>query len=94
MWQQTILREFCKEKGILITAYSPLGAKGTPWGKNWVMECEVLKEIAKKKGKTIAQVLIFIFLILTNMHTVYKHKKSLIRSIYMIILFWVFNHNH
>lgn len=58
LWRQTKLREFCKEKGILITAYSPLGAKGTLWGTNWVMECEVLKEIAQNKGKTIAQVLI------------------------------------
>ncbi|XP_015869887.3 non-functional NADPH-dependent codeinone reductase 2 [Ziziphus jujuba] len=56
LWRQTKLREFCKEKGILITAYSPLGAKGTLWGTNWVMECEVLKEIAQNKGKTIAQV--------------------------------------
>ena len=56
LWQQKELGEYCKENGILITAYSPLGAKGTLWGTNRVMECEVLKEIADKKGKTIAQV--------------------------------------
>ncbi|GMY18116.1 non-functional NADPH-dependent codeinone reductase 2-like [Fagus crenata] len=56
LWQQKRLREFCEEKGILITAYSPLGGKGTPWGTNRVMECDVLKEIADAKGKTIAQV--------------------------------------
>ncbi|KAF8398864.1 hypothetical protein HHK36_014728 [Tetracentron sinense] len=56
LWQQKKLREFCKEKGIHITAYSPLGAKGAPWGTNQVMECEVLKEIAKARGKTVAQV--------------------------------------
>ncbi|XP_030553457.1 non-functional NADPH-dependent codeinone reductase 2-like isoform X2 [Rhodamnia argentea] len=56
LWQQQKLRQFCKEKGIHITAYSPLGAKGTLWGTNRVMECEVLQEIAKAKGKTLAQV--------------------------------------
>ncbi|KAF3432037.1 hypothetical protein FNV43_RR26776 [Rhamnella rubrinervis] len=56
LWQQTKLREFCKEKGILITGYSPLGASGARWGSNRVMGCEVLKEIAQKKGKSIAQV--------------------------------------
>ncbi|GMY18118.1 non-functional NADPH-dependent codeinone reductase 2 [Fagus crenata] len=56
LWQQKRLREFCEEKRILITAYSPLGGKGTPWGTNRVMECDVLKEIADAKGKTIAQV--------------------------------------
>ncbi|XP_042500056.1 non-functional NADPH-dependent codeinone reductase 2-like isoform X2 [Macadamia integrifolia] len=56
LWHQKKLREFCKEKGIHITAYSPLGAKGTLWGTNRVMESEVLKEIAEARGKTIAQV--------------------------------------
>ncbi|XP_030553447.1 non-functional NADPH-dependent codeinone reductase 2-like [Rhodamnia argentea] len=56
LWQQQKLREFCKEKGIHITAFSPLGAKGSFWGTNRVMECEVLQEIAKAKGKTLAQV--------------------------------------
>ncbi|KAF7846987.1 hypothetical protein BT93_L3509 [Corymbia citriodora subsp. variegata] len=56
MWQQQKLREFCKEKGIHLTAYSPLGAKGTLWGTDRVMESKVLQEIAKAKGKTLAQV--------------------------------------
>ncbi|KAL7260164.1 hypothetical protein ACSBR1_005935 [Camellia fascicularis] len=38
------------------TAYSPLGAKGTRWGTNLVMDCEILREIAEAKGKTVAQV--------------------------------------
>ncbi|XWS68938.1 hypothetical protein CRYUN_Cryun04dG0136300 [Craigia yunnanensis] len=50
------LREFCKENGILLTAYAPLGAQGTIWGNNRVLECELLKEIAKGKGKTVAQI--------------------------------------
>lgn len=56
LWQQKKLVDFCKEKGIHITAYSPLGAKGTPWGTNQVLENQVLKEIAEAKGKTVAQV--------------------------------------
>ncbi|KAJ9708651.1 hypothetical protein PVL29_000600 [Vitis rotundifolia] len=56
LWQQKKLREFSAEKGIHITAYSPLGARGTPWGGDRVMECQVLKEIAQARGKTIAQV--------------------------------------
>ncbi|XP_031273458.1 non-functional NADPH-dependent codeinone reductase 2-like [Pistacia vera] len=56
VWQQKKLREFCEEKGIHITAYSPLGAKGVVWGTNRVMDSQVLKEIAIAKGKTVAQV--------------------------------------
>ncbi|KAL5539167.1 hypothetical protein UlMin_042946 [Ulmus minor] len=55
-WQQKQLREFCKEKGIHITAYSPLGASGTKWGDNRVIASDVLEEIAKTKGKTTAQI--------------------------------------
>ncbi|XP_002285230.1 D-galacturonate reductase [Vitis vinifera] len=55
-WQQKDLREFCKAKGIQITAYSPLGGVGTQWGDDRVMGCDVLKDIAKAKGKTTAQV--------------------------------------
>ncbi|TYJ45187.1 hypothetical protein E1A91_A02G038600v1 [Gossypium mustelinum] len=56
MWQQKKLRKFCEEKGIVVEAYSPLGARGTAWGTNQVMECDVLKEIAQAKGKSVAQV--------------------------------------
>ncbi|KAF5175312.1 Non-functional nadph-dependent codeinone reductase [Thalictrum thalictroides] len=56
VWQQNKLREFCKSKGIVITAFSPLGAKGTTWGTNKVMDSEVLNEIAQAKGRTHAQV--------------------------------------
>ncbi|OVA09113.1 Aldo/keto reductase [Macleaya cordata] len=56
LWQQKKLREFCKANGILITAYSPLGAKGTPWGSSGVMDSEVLHHIAKSRGKSIAQI--------------------------------------
>ncbi|THG06462.1 hypothetical protein TEA_029106 [Camellia sinensis var. sinensis] len=33
-----------------------VGARGTLWGTNQVMDCEILKEIAEAKGKTVAQV--------------------------------------
>lgn len=56
LWNQKQLREFCKEKGIHVTAYSPLGANGTKWGDNRIVECDVLDEIAKARGKTTAQV--------------------------------------
>ncbi|XP_054820055.1 NAD(P)H-dependent 6'-deoxychalcone synthase-like [Prosopis cineraria] len=55
-WQQKNLREYCKAKGIIITAYSPLGAKGASWGTNEVMDNEVLREIAQAHGKSVAQV--------------------------------------
>ncbi|XP_057725651.1 NAD(P)H-dependent 6'-deoxychalcone synthase-like [Arachis stenosperma] len=55
-WQQKNLREYCKTKNIVITAYSPLGAKGTSWGSNDVMDSELLEQIAQAHGKTVAQV--------------------------------------
>ncbi|KAF3973242.1 hypothetical protein CMV_003326 [Castanea mollissima] len=56
LWQQKDLREFCKAKGIHITAYSPLGSRGAKWGDSDSLEYKVLEEIAKAKGKTVAQV--------------------------------------
>ncbi|KAI3516857.1 hypothetical protein L1887_15961 [Cichorium endivia] len=56
LWQQKKLNEFCKKNDILLTAYSPLGASGTIWGHNRVLECDVLQDIAKYKGKTVAQI--------------------------------------
>jgi diketogulonate reductase-like aldo/keto reductase len=62
LWQQKKIREFCEEKGIHVTAYSPLGAKGMLWGTNNVMECQVLKEIAAARGKSMAQVYIHTYI--------------------------------
>ncbi|KAI4329956.1 hypothetical protein MLD38_028278 [Melastoma candidum] len=56
VWQQTKLREFCKEKGIHVSAWSPLGANGAAWGSLAVMESAVLKEIADRRGLTVPQV--------------------------------------
>lgn len=40
--------------GIMIAAYSPLGAAGASWGTKGVIESQVLKEIAKSKGRSVA----------------------------------------
>ena len=55
-WQQKKLIKFCKDNGVVVVAYAPLGAVGTFYGTNRVMESEVLKEIAEARGKTVAQV--------------------------------------
>lgn len=58
LWQQKKLRKFCSDRGIHVTAYSPIGGQSLPGSRNLLMESEVLEEIAKAKGKTLAQVLI------------------------------------
>ena len=55
-WQQKKLRDYCQAKGITITAYSPLGAKGARWGTNDVLDNELLKEIADAHGKSAREV--------------------------------------
>ncbi|KAK1381416.1 Non-functional NADPH-dependent codeinone reductase 2 [Heracleum sosnowskyi] len=55
-WQQGKLREFCQANGMKIAAYSPLGAAGAFWGTKGVLESVILMEIAKSKGKSVAQV--------------------------------------
>ncbi|XWS22926.1 hypothetical protein CRYUN_Cryun29cG0077600 [Craigia yunnanensis] len=56
LWQQKKLREFCKARDIHVSAFSPLGANNTKWGDNRILDCHVLEEIAKAKGKTTAQI--------------------------------------
>lgn len=55
-WQQKKLIEFCNAKGIVVVAYSPLGAAGTFYGTNRVLNSPVLNQIAKARGKSVAQV--------------------------------------
>jgi diketogulonate reductase-like aldo/keto reductase len=50
--QQEIV-DFCKEKGILITAYSPLGSTGSP-----MFKAEPVVKLAEKKGVTPAAILL------------------------------------
>ncbi|KAG5010242.1 hypothetical protein AAZX31_07G156300 [Glycine max] len=56
-WQQGNLRKFCQEKGIHVSAWSPLGANGASWGSLAVIDSPVLKDIAIAIGKSVAQIL-------------------------------------
>lgn len=58
-WQQGNLRDFCKGKGIHVTAWSPLGFYGaTSWApKPWI-DYAIIKDIAAAKGKSVAQVIL------------------------------------
>ncbi|XP_004513334.1 methylecgonone reductase-like [Cicer arietinum] len=55
-WKQENLRKICKENGIHVSAWSPLGANGAVWGSLAVMDSPILKDIAISSGKTVAQV--------------------------------------
>uniref|UniRef100_J3LVM7 NADP-dependent oxidoreductase domain-containing protein n=2 Tax=Oryza brachyantha TaxID=4533 RepID=J3LVM7_ORYBR len=55
-WRQEKVREACGASGVVVTAYSPLGAYGAIWGSDAVMKSGVLHDVAARTGKTIAQV--------------------------------------
>ncbi|MED6108956.1 hypothetical protein PIB30_029055 [Stylosanthes scabra] len=55
-WQQGKLREFCKQNGIHVSAWSPLGAYKVVWGSSAVMENPILLEIAQSRKKSVAQI--------------------------------------
>jgi len=66
-WHQGKLREFCKQKGIHVSAWSPLGGYKLSWGSPAVMENSILRKIAEARKKSVAQVqLIILFQIIFN----------------------------
>eukprot|EP01018_Ginkgo_biloba_P024816 Gb_30795 [translate_table: standard] len=58
VWQQKKLRDYCSKMNIHVSAWSPLGGPGLPWGSNSnaVMDNPVIHGIAKIHGKSPAQV--------------------------------------
>ncbi|XP_053623093.1 aldo-keto reductase family 1 member B1-like isoform X1 [Plodia interpunctella] len=60
-FNQARLKAFCEERGIKITAYSPLGSPDRPWaqpGEPQLLQDPKLKAIADRLGKTVAQVVL------------------------------------
>uniref|UniRef100_A0A0D9W291 NADP-dependent oxidoreductase domain-containing protein n=1 Tax=Leersia perrieri TaxID=77586 RepID=A0A0D9W291_9ORYZ len=55
-WRQEKVRQVCGQGGVVVAAYSPLGAYGAHWGSDAVMNSGVLHDVATRRGKTVAQV--------------------------------------
>eukprot|EP00250_Pteridium_aquilinum_P012609 c20830_g1_i1 orf=149-1099(+) len=57
-WQQKSLRETCKKVNVHVSAWSPLGAPLMMWGSPEILNDPVIKDIAIKRGRTPAQVIL------------------------------------
>jgi len=58
---QSKLIQFCKERDVLVTGYSPLGSPDRPWAKPGdpvLMDDSKLKQLAAKYNKTVPQILL------------------------------------
>jgi hypothetical protein len=92
LWQQAKLRAYCKEKGILLSAYSPLGAAGNAHGTNDVITNPTIGKIAVKYGKTPAQVRLFPNLpkledALVKMNSICTPHKQCMNTVYTLSKF-------
>ncbi|CAO2820209.1 unnamed protein product [Amaranthus hypochondriacus] len=56
MWQQAGLHEYCKSKGIHLSAYSPLGSQSSEANSKGVLVDPILNKVAEELGKSPAQV--------------------------------------
>lgn len=55
-WQQQRLRAYCASVGIIVEAWSPLGAPGQKYGTHDLLANLTIKQIADKHHKTTAQI--------------------------------------
>jgi len=55
---QAKLKDFCAERGVLLTAYSPLGSPGTEGSTLGLLQNPEIQALATKYGKSTAQILI------------------------------------
>jgi hypothetical protein len=93
LWQQAKLRAYCKEKGILFSAFYPLGAAGNAHGTNDVITNPTISEIAVKYGKTPAQVRLFPNLsnledVLAKMNSICTLYVHLMNTICIPYIYW------
>ncbi|XP_073009190.1 NADPH-dependent aldo-keto reductase, chloroplastic-like [Typha latifolia] len=55
-WNQTKLHTFCQSKGVLLSAYSPLGSPGSSKIRTRILTNPIVKMVADKLDKTPAQI--------------------------------------